>query len=715
MLFFYSNPKLHFLVGKNINNTFLKEYFDKKLISCKKKMLNSNKFKLRADKNFFLSIRAQLSRLIIDSGIKLKKKGRYLIAECPFHQEKSPSLFVDDSKGVYHCFGCGASGNIYSFRKNLEKKIGKINNNSKIYYENSTIKSYLNSSMKIKKKQNCFTSEFLDLFLIQIANSYFYSFFSRYKKPGILLSLRNISPGIARIYEIGYSSHETKDLFEYLKNEKYSIKEILRTGIVFSKKIPYQNKKIDNEMKTLNNHYFFDMFRDRIIIPIRNCNGCVIGFGGRLISKKTSPKYINSSENNVFKKKKNIFSHSTLKESVLKDPKMVIIVEGYIDTINLFQNGIRFSVASLGTNFSFFQIKKSKNISMNKHVLIFFDSDIAGENGISRFLEKIFSPSIVKNLTLSITKIPVYFSLKDPDEFIIKKGTKNLINQVINQSVPVLIWYENFFFSELFNQYFLIEKIFFNLIILNKSLKKNLEKEKTFSSLFGIEILSESKRNLILKYFVNKETHLGYFLKNKTKKMNAELFKNSKNSIFNETIFQKIYFSSTYFPRIKQDYSCIFFSDSLNPSGFFENFIIYDLKVFVVDAKDIRKYISLKKLIFRSENKNVYEKTLLKLLNNIFLPEKTIILESMEKIYLDSSLIHENFFSFLTRERERNRIETDRLVLFYTYFKKKKKFQIFKKKDGLSSFLIEENLTKKLKIINQIDNILETLRYRTDK
>ena len=472
MIFFLSNPKLNSLRGKNIINTLFNQHFEKKKIPNEKKLQNSNISSLGESKNFFSNIRAQLSKLIIDSGIKLEKKGRYLIAECPFHQENSPSLFVDDSKGVYHCFGCGASGNIYSFRKNLRKKIGKLDNVSEIYNENSSIKKYLSNSIKIRKNQNFFTSRFLDFLLIQISNSYFYYFFHKYKKPSILISLRNISPGIARIYEIGYSSYETKDLFKYLRNEKYSIKEILQTGIVFSKKNVYQNKKVDKDVTTFKNHYFFDMFRDRVIIPIRNCNGCVIGFGGRLISKKPSPKYINSSENNIFKKKKNIFSHSTLKETVLKDPKMVIIVEGYIDTITLFQNGIRFSVASLGTNFSFFQIKKSKNISINRHILIFFDSDKAGEGGISRFLEKIFSPRILKNLTLSITKIPVHFSAKDPDEFIVKKGTKNLIKQVINESVPILTWYENFFFSDLFNQYFLIEKIFFDLITLNQYLKK---------------------------------------------------------------------------------------------------------------------------------------------------------------------------------------------------------------------------------------------------
>ena len=214
---------------------------------------------------------------------------------------------------------------------------------------------------------------------------------------------------------------------------------------------------------------------------------------------------------------------------------------------------------------------------------------------------------------------------------------------------------------------------------------------------------------------MKKKAHSDYFYGNKTKRTNAELFKNSKNWKFNETIFQKIYFSSTYFPRIKQDYSCIFFSDSFNPSSFFENFIIYDLKVSVADSKDARKYISLKELIFRGKNKNVYEKTLIKLIKNIFLPEKTFNLESMEKIYLDSSLIHENFFSYLTRERKKTRIETDRLVNIYNYFKKKKKFKIFIKKDELSNFLIKENLTKKLKIISQIDSILEILRYRTDK
>lgn len=671
--------------------------------------------KQRLRENFFPNLNAQLSKLIIDSGIKLEKKGKYLIAECPFHQENSPSLFVDDSKGVYHCFGCGASGNIFSFRKNFEKNVGKVDLTRKKNNQKSSTKSYLKGSEKIVNNQNFFTSDFSDFYLIQKSSFFFHSFFNKYKKPKILLNLRNISHGVSKIYQVGYSSNKDRDLFEHLKRKNYSVKEILRTGIVFFKKINHYSEIENIEKIYSKNYYYFDMFRNRLIIPIRNSNGLVIGFGGRLISKNTSPKYINSSENNIFKKKKNIFSHSTLKESVFKDPKIVIIVEGYLDTMTLFQNGIRFSVASLGTNFSFFQIKKSKNISINKHICIFFDSDEAGEKGISRFMEKIFSPSLFKNLNLSITKIPISFSIKDPDEFIVKKGTKNLIKKIINHSVPILKWYENFLFLKFRNQYFLVEKIFSETIILNYSIKNNVGQNEIFPNLFRIENFLEGKKDLNPKSFMNKKKESNFFLQNKTENRERELHRISKNLRIHYSNFQNFFFLSIYFPLLKQDLSYIFFSAFYVPPSFFEFLVIDDLKVSIIDSKNCKKYFFFKNLIFRGVSNKIYEKTLNKLLKNFSLLKNTILLDLSMKKYTESSLMHKNFFIFLKRERMREKKEIDKLVYMYTYNKKKKKFFKLKKKDRISNILIEENIIKKIKIISQIDNMLENIRYKTDK
>ena len=173
----------------------------------------------------------------------------------------------------------------------------------------------------------------------------------------VLIYSRGISLCSSKIYGLGFASKKSNDLFQYLEESGFKKTDIIRSGLVYTKKIK-SNNFISNKDQNIIRPCFTDMFRDRLIIPIKNNSGIVIGFGGRIVNKKKIAKYINSSDSNLFKKKRILFSEEIISSFSNKTFKTLILTEGYLDAMSLFQNGIKFTVASLGTSFSSSQLEK---------------------------------------------------------------------------------------------------------------------------------------------------------------------------------------------------------------------------------------------------------------------------------------------------------------------------------------------------------------------
>ncbi len=334
---------------------------------------------------------------LINGYTSLKQRGNSYVGLCPFHKESTPSFSVSPDKQLYHCFGCGASGTVYNFIMDIENYDfldALIYLADRINYPLPEPNGSFDNSLSEKKQilydiHKLVAKKFYENLSnpqAQIANDY--------------LDKRGISKNARIKFGLGYSLFKKDDIYNFLKQKGYDDEIILESGLVIKSK----------------NNSFFDRFFGRLIFPIIDVQGRVIGFGGRdLTDSKTSPKYLNSPDTPIFNKSYNLYSINIAKNNKNKE---LILVEGYIDVIALCQVGITNVVASLGTAFNENHIKLLKKYA-NK-VIILFDSDDAGIKATLRAI-----PILVENgIYVRVTQVE---DAKDPDEYISNFGTNNFI------------------------------------------------------------------------------------------------------------------------------------------------------------------------------------------------------------------------------------------------------------------------------------------------
>ncbi|MFI4847006.1 MAG: DNA primase [Candidatus Makana argininalis] len=346
---------------------------------------------------------------IIGSKINLKKKGKYIKAFCPFHKENNPSFFVNNEKQFYHCFGCGSHGNVIDFLMNFEKikfidSIEELafNQNIEIIYENvdynykkkNIIKNIL---YKLMDKINKFYNQLLIKKKFLKANKY--------------LKYRGINSSVINYFSIGFSP-PGNNIINFFNKYKLPIEIIKKTGLLF------KNKK----------GLLFDIFRERIMFPIRNNKGFVIGFGARSL-KNDNPKYLNSPETEIFNKSNQLYGLYEIKKNKYNFP-MILVVEGYMDVVTLTQFGILYSVSSLGTYTNKDNIKLIYRFT--DHIICCYDGDNSGKIAAWQFLEKSLS-YLNDNRKISFMFIP---NGEDPDSLIRKIGKKKFEDRIYH-AIPL--------------------------------------------------------------------------------------------------------------------------------------------------------------------------------------------------------------------------------------------------------------------------------------
>ena len=330
---------------------------------------------------------------IIGSKVAIQEKGRSFIGRCPFHNEKTPSFHVSKEKQVYHCFGCGASGNVVSFLRSYE--------NMPFTDAIKHLARLANIPVPEKTKTPDPQAEIKDrLFAInEAATRYYYNFLNKEegKKALYYLIQRKITPEIKREFLFGYAPYEQRELLESLQNLAFTLQEILDSGIFIS--------KADGEL--------IPRFRNRLIFPIQDYKARVIGFGARALTER-GPKYLNSSESIVFQKKANLYNwHRAIGEA--RRTGRIFLMEGYMDVISVYQSGQKNVVASLGTSFT--EEQAQFMVKYCKEALIVFDGDKAGIAATMRAIQILEQ----QQLNLKIVELP---DAKDPDEYIKKNGFK---------------------------------------------------------------------------------------------------------------------------------------------------------------------------------------------------------------------------------------------------------------------------------------------------
>ena len=293
---------------------------------------------------------------VISSYVQLKRKGRYYFGLCPFHSENSPSFSVKPDHQYFHCFGCHAGGDVFSFISRIENKT--FSESLEYLAERANIKlpslsDDNNPQVRLKDK----------MFSIYADSTIFYH--ERLYKPLAktaqdYIKQRKLNNSMLEQFKIGYSG-TWNELYKFLHNKGYTDKEIEATGLcIKSKKGEY-----------------FDFFRDRLMFPVMNVSGKVMAFGGRRLDGKKEQKYINSNDSLIFKKRDNLFALNFAKKSQSKN---IVLVEGYMDVISLHQRGIDTAVASLGTALTEGQGKLLRKYS--DKIIFSYDADDAGRNAI---------------------------------------------------------------------------------------------------------------------------------------------------------------------------------------------------------------------------------------------------------------------------------------------------------------------------------------------
>ncbi len=337
---------------------------------------------------------------IISEYVQLKKTGANYVGLCPFHNEKTPSFTVSESKNIFHCFGCGESGNAIKFimkKENLDFTSAIVYLGEKLGIE---IQEGLEPDQKtIDEKTKTYE-------INKEAAKYFYNNLKVNKQALGYLNRRKISIKVLNQFGLGFAIDSWESLYNFLKN-KYSDEEIFRAGLI--------NKRNDGG--------YYDKFRNRVIFPIIDTKSRIIGFGGRVLDD-SMPKYLNSPDTNVFSKGNHLYGLNLLNK--FSNRKRILLVEGYMDVISLYNNGINYSVASLGTALTSRQAQLIKRYG--DEIYICYDSDSAGIKATIRAIDIMLKEG-VKPRIISLPKG------LDPDDYIKEKGLaefEKLFSQSLN-------------------------------------------------------------------------------------------------------------------------------------------------------------------------------------------------------------------------------------------------------------------------------------------
>jgi DNA primase len=351
---------------------------------------------------------------VVSDYINLKKAGKHYKGLCPFHSEKTPSFMVNEEKQIFHCFGCGAGGDVFTF-------LMKVGNFSFPQAVEELAKRYgvrlPSRELSPAKKKEMAKREIL-FQINQMASEYFHDLLYRQREGDEgrrYLSQRGLSEKIIKEHRLGYSLERWDGLVQHLQEKKVSLELAWELGLIFPKK----------------REGWYDGFRGRILFPIFDLHQRVVGFGGRLI-REGEPKYLNSPESSIYHKGEILYGLQVAK-GYIPEKDCVIIAEGYFDLLTLHQFGLKHNVATLGTALTAQHVRILKRYT--KNLITVFDADEAGIKASLRALPLFLEEEVAGKTVL----LP---EGEDPDEFLRKGNLEDFEERVIH-AVPLI----DFFFE----------------------------------------------------------------------------------------------------------------------------------------------------------------------------------------------------------------------------------------------------------------------------
>ena len=341
---------------------------------------------------------------VVGRHVQLKKAGREFKANCPFHDEKTPSFTVSPAKGFYHCFGCGAHGTSIGFLMEYEHLT--------FVEAVETLAAML--SIPVPRDDNERPAQRHDEFfeLMQRAERHFRQALSKHPLATDYLKNRGIDGATAKRFGIGYAPSGWSNLLEKLGGTDSAVERLLAVGLIIRK----------------DNGQHYDRFRERIMFPIRDGRGRTVGFGGRVIGDG-EPKYLNSPETVLFHKGRELYGLYEARQA-LRQIDRLVVVEGYMDVVGLARSGLDFSVATLGTATTSDHLNQLFRLTEN--VYFAFDGDRAGRQAAWRALENAL-PMIREGRQIRFVFLP---EKQDPDSFVQQSGA-NAFERLLDDGVPL--------------------------------------------------------------------------------------------------------------------------------------------------------------------------------------------------------------------------------------------------------------------------------------
>ena len=529
---------------------------------------------------------------LIGEYVDLKRSGSNYMGLCPFHSEKTPSFSVSPSKSIFKCFGCGVGGDVITFimkRENLNFPEA-VEFLAEKY--NVRLSEYKDENKEARDKRNRLYD------INREAAMHFLNNLSSSPKAQKYLRDRGLSDKTIRAYGLGYSKDSWTDLYDHLTKLGYKEEELLDLNLISKSK----------------NGNYIDRFRDRVMFPIINRNNKVIAFGARGFGD-AKPKYLNSRETPIFHKGSNLFNMNIISRESSR--QRIILVEGYMDVISLYNSGINYSVASLGTSLTEDQAAIIKK--MAKDIYICYDSDKAGINATSRaidiFLSKSCKPKIIE-LEGGL----------DPDDFIKKYGMEGFENKIKSA----------------------ISYIDFKIKILRENF--NLEEAEGLSNftLESAKILSSIKnpieRDIFVKEFSKKynisykaiENYINYLNRNKIKNEKKEKFKLKKNTNVvkstktraQEELLSYSLLDNDIYNYIKNKIQVFYFTNAMTRASFEEIPKMFEEEM---EVSEFLNLLEKNRLIDSNFKENI-----LGIIKNIHVNEKIVdeLIKTLERNYL---------------------------------------------------------------------------------
>ncbi|MEM7007832.1 MAG: DNA primase [Thermodesulfobacteriota bacterium] len=341
-------------------------------------------------------IKGRLSIIdLVESYTSVKKTGKGYVGLCPFHDDTNPSMHIDDEKGLFHCFSCGAGGDIFGFymrynNLSFPEALTELAKKAGVQIERKSESAPKKSPNSALYKINAVAAKFYRKTLLDSP---------RGQQGRSYLKKRGISEETSKEFIFGFAPEGWDNLSKFLAKNKVPLGIAEKVGLIVKRK---------------NADGYYDRFRNRLMFPICNVDGKVIGFGGRRVNEEDEPKYINSPESDIYQKRKSFYGINKSKDSIRHEGR-AILVEGYTDFLSLYSLGFKNVVATLGTSLTREHVSLLKRYTEN--VIVIFDSDESGRKAAMRSLDVLLEEGLLPH----VAALP---SGKDPDSFITEMGVE---------------------------------------------------------------------------------------------------------------------------------------------------------------------------------------------------------------------------------------------------------------------------------------------------